>query len=401
MISLREKITQRFLRALSWNAFEAFFYQGVYLIHQTILFKVACCEVFGVAGIFFSVVYLAVTIGNIGLDKSMVQLFNHARQSKEFFYTAIITQYIIHYCILLIVALGASLLFQHNPLFALGCILFFIESLKKSLKTIAQLFLLNKKTAIIESCGIALYSALCWLHILYLQCSINSIITPLLITSGLEVLVLLYINYKEYKKIPSKKDSSFDAVHCLKLRLNTFLYQLSTLIFSSNALLAILSFYTGVATIALFHWVKSVLAFLVFFCEKVLTLPIGSVLIRSTSTDEQKSFFSFARSTTNLVATTACLILLLIHGIAYSAHKNTQITNKGFLFSYIILIGVYFIPYEQIAIINNRIWRITLLHGSCALIFYCVLMYGLSLEGSLLTLLALRISSLGILHRLQ
>ena len=203
---------QIFRYGLWWNTIESVGYYSIFLAHQLALYFVLDTAHYGYISALLSSIYALLIIVNLGLDYSLPLLLARYIKSKKhiiqllFRLQLLIPQCIVHIFILISVAIFLVWYCSfYNilpfPLLFLLCSIFFLEGIRKTLRTTLQLLVKFKITALTELITLIVYVSTVWLSYYYygFLTPISVLLSmPLFISLG-SILPLLYQGIKYYK----------------------------------------------------------------------------------------------------------------------------------------------------------------------------------------------------------
>jgi hypothetical protein len=260
----------KFLQGVRWNFIESIIYQGIYLAHSILLFKVLDLTSYGTISTIFATLYIAVSIGNFGLEQTVAMFYKRLTTSKEVF-TACLKN---HFLFQLLFFTGCAICYvglsmqgvtplhhlSGKVVLSLG-ILFIVEGIRKTVRTLLQYAFLNAITAGIEIISLYLYVCSVWgMYGWSGSISIESIIGSLILPTSISLVFLVYYSYTWYLQLPTR-GSSVDSgeVNLLKQQIlrhriiNSCTYTTSYL-FSTQALVTLFAIkwgfkYAGIASL--------------------------------------------------------------------------------------------------------------------------------------------------------
>ena len=405
-------LIKKFNSNLGWNAFEAIFYKAILALHQTFLFYYSTKLIYGATSLIFAIIYLTVELVNLGLDLTLAQLSDKLLANKFNFK---------HYCMpqlifqtLLLLSLFSFILINHQWLnfkllpanayldftqYLLLAIIIICESIRKTLRLISQLLFLNKPAALIESALIIIYVGLFWSLILCgYSIDFYTIYLPLLAQSliGL-IFLLLYITPILVKNSPSNLDQEkISHIAIIYIRFKNYCYQTSELIFSSNFLIYIFSWLITLESLAPIKFANYLAVFLKVLLERTFGLTTLAIFIKNKALiNSQRVLFNFAQK--RLIITLFLLFILFTSSILLNM---TNYPYLALVFLSFTLLNNFFIIYEQLLLVYNKILIVFLLNMASIIGFALFSYYSAHVSiSSLLLLLALfRLASLLIVR---
>jgi len=384
------ELIKKFSYSARWNAFESIFYKAILTIHQTCLFYFSNKLIYGLSSFIFAIIYLSVELINLGFDRSIAQFSQIYFHNPQFFKRYFLPQVIFQLALLITLSLFAfqfdwlNLILQtthaqlHWQQTLLILVIIVCEALRKTFRTVAQLLFLNKASAYLELSLITIYTSLFWLSIWFgYQVNIYTIYFPLLIQSligliGLLCLIAtkLRLNFAlhEQKLLEQPKPSlSFKQIYYY--RTQNYLYQISEMPFSSNFLIYFLSTIIGLVNIGPVKLANYFAVFIKALLDKTFGLTSLALFAKNKGVVEsQKTIFAHAQSKLNAIL--ICLILIFSAcSLIVNATNSTATTSYlAILFLIFALINNFFIVYEQLFLVYNKIITLFLLNLACMLV---------------------------------
>lgn len=265
-----KNIQTRVSHSFRWISLESLAYQGLLLIHQIMLCKVAGYKLYGKIGALFSVVYLMVTIANFGLESSLSPFFKKITKNKRRFRSFFLIQSIPTIALSLFIGVVAIMLKSYNYKitsfigYDLICILFLLilsECIKKTVRSILHFSFRNKINAYIETGYIISYISVVWTYYMLTHTiTLYAIFIPMLLMSFVSSVILGFFAFSFYRQIPDttkKTDINF-ALPALKCRFFNFLNQWSHSIFSGNFLVPFFAMQFGLAHAGVFKLINHI-----------------------------------------------------------------------------------------------------------------------------------------------
>ncbi len=405
------QIIKDFYYSARWNAFESIFYKAILTIHQTCLFYFTTSLIYGFSSLLFAIIYLTVELVNLGFDRSIAQFadsyFNNKRSFKRYFLTQVYVQLGLLLSLFILITnntyLVNNLIIKSSILNLNTCLLLAIiivcEAMRKTLRTIGQLLFLNKPMALLELSLILIYVILLWtcvllgypinLYVIYIPLLIQSIIGIL----GLAYLILPVLKFASDTKTQQTKPLSW--VNIIYLRTQNYLYQLSELLFSSNFLIYFFSSIVGILNIGPIKLANYFAVFIKALLDK--SFGLASLALFASNKHlvaSQKALFDFAQRRLNLVILSLITFFGVITVFALASGLIINNIYLALLFFGFTLINNFFIVYEQLFLINNKIVLLFLLNIASILLFILLInlypnLYSLNQAGYLIIILAI------------
>lgn len=403
-------VIKKFKLGARWNAFESIFYKAVLATHQTCLFYFASRLIYGFSSLIFAIVYLTVELINLGFDHSVAQLsvsyFNSKKGFWRYFMPQLILQLVILGMLFLFIITHHNLVneifltkaaFLNKAQWLLLATIIICESIRKTLRIIAQLLFLNKPAAILESSLILIYVASFWMMVLAgYQIDIYTIYLPLLLQSLIGITGSLYfVAPKLNTELQTNFDSfSFNWQHIFYARIQSYLYQLSEMLFSSNFLIYLFNSMVGLIAIGPIKLANYLAVFLKALLERTFGLTSLAIFAKNKHLlDTQKAVFAFAQRKLNL---TLIGLFLIFGACTMAAGIISNNSYLALLFFGFTLINNFLIIYEQLFLIYNKIIVLFLLNFGCILIFsgFIYIFPNINIAQLIILLAALRILTL-------
>ena len=82
---LDQNLGKKFSKSFKWSIFGTFFYEGLKLFHQFLLFKLLTSTNYGLIGTIFSIIYLTVYLSDLGWTNSITPFLDLFISSKQNF----------------------------------------------------------------------------------------------------------------------------------------------------------------------------------------------------------------------------------------------------------------------------------------------------------------------------
>ena len=368
-MNIREKLSY----SLKWISLESFIYHFVFMVHQFLLLEICGYKKYGAIGVIFSMIYLIVTITNLGLESSLSPFFKEISQAKKQFALFFLKQ-LAPTIILSVLTFPLFLILQNigknffcqtlnsSFMFIISCIIL-SESIKKTLRAILYLTFNAKINMYTETISILSYIITIWIIYAYTNViSIYTIFIPMLIMSIISSLVLFSYVYRFYKSITSNENSSRNYIPFLRIfkcRLINFLNQFSHNMFSSNFLVPFFAIQFGFAQAGVFKILSHICYSITMLMRKVFGWTSDALLsqTKNLSIDTRKHIFSDINQKINHVLLGIIIFLIInINKILYFSGSSCSVLNWPLIgfFIMITLIENMFISYEKFYIAEEK-----------------------------------------------
>ncbi len=267
-----------FFSAVKWNIFESFFYQLIFISHQTGLFFLCDRSLYGKAGALFAFSYTCIPLLLLGIEGGLVPFFNTINASRNMF-SMFIKKYIVHYFVFILFLVTCCVpcfyyFFNTSASFLLcviiGCFVT-IETFKKILKHMLYLAFYNKYTAYIEVLQLLTYSLTLWIYYFFTKTfSLYLFFVPFIFCSL--VSCCMYWNLlKQYEATLSEHSIAPETLphffSIFKIRMIVFINQLCRTLFSGNCIIPLFAMHAGFAqagTMTFIHYLTNTATFFLY-----------------------------------------------------------------------------------------------------------------------------------------
>lgn len=370
-----------FFEAFSWNALESIYYQIVYSLLMIGLYKIMGSSSFGLLGTLFSLIYLAVSFSNLGLDASLPPLFNDFSKNKKSAATFIKKYILSHYLYLSVILflIGWFLCYTHqqflNNSFSitsilLSLLLIFFESSKKTFKTLLRLANFNKKIASIEAVTITLYSLGIYCAYYQSNLTIENIFINYLILSALSGFLYLYLIYSWINNLPKTENNVLDLnidTRFKKSRIFVFFNQTCSDLFSGNVLIPFIALHSGIEYAGIFKLLSTASQNITTLLRNAFgnstSILFSSIKNESKNQKEKKlkwilSFFNYS------------LVIFLGLGIIYAYYicglqkeHSIELLLAALLFILLTISQNALLIYEKFLIVEEKLFHLFILYS--------------------------------------
>jgi len=405
-------------RSLRWLSFEAISYQFILLGHQFILFGIADRQLYGLAGTLFSLVYLCVTVADLGLEPSLSPFFAQLTKNRQAFGRFLVVQFIPNvaiigflfaglFCFLLLGRSWFASLGVGMPLLAVLGLLTLTECIKKTLRAVLHLAFLNRATAFIGFGTIVSYIATVWgLYGFGFALSLPIIFVPMLVTSSISMMLMIFFVYKFYRSLPQDAACTlpYFGRRVIASRGFNALNQLSHLLFSSNFLVPFFAFQFGLAHAGLFKLVSHIAYCTTGILRRTFGVASDALLAKSKAMAAQARREVFTRISERLHhALYGIFIFFVINHTKLLTYGGVQLQEASaplaYLFLLICLSENFFIAYEKFYIMHEKAGRLLFFNVFTMILTYGVIHYAAALSqfGALLSIVAIRVTAFVLL----
>lgn len=385
-------------RALAWNTFESFYYQALFLGHQTTLFCTIDKKIYGMYGALFAFLFFSINVLNGSLDQTIIPLFTsitaHRKNFKNFIFSYLATQTLFMWyasfsfgVLFLYVIPTPKVLepFMTLPWIALLSTFIASEGTKKNIRALLHLAFKNKTTAFIEVSDITLYVTSVWfLYFLGFPLSIGVLVVPFICVSLFATTVLMWQLSDYYKTLPIQHENDLDFPHKSFWYNRIFLYgnQLSCSFFSGNFLLPFFASYCGFAQAGIAAFINTTAFTLTAFIRRIFA-PSAAALFANTKKlshyTKQSAFSFFSRKYLYVIFSILTVFLLNGRHLLYLkiGEQSLQTWTLVYVFFLIHFLDNMFILYDKLFAAEEKS-HYTLLCNvssffSCALVAFFLL----------------------------
>ena len=406
MITIMNSLYKRFMHSVAWNAFESIVYHAILLTHQIALFKCISYQAYGFIGSLFALIYLSVTLINLGLDASLAPFFSQFSKNKQTFYhlfrSHIFISYIFYALILLIFFVAKyfisskATLFIHNniPLLIIIAMLIATESIKKTTKTLLQLAFQFPVAVFGEIGSIVFFVALVWGNVAW-GTTLNAILifSAMLIVSIIETLVFCFYLHRWYLGLPEHQTQVIQ-LNITKNRFFNFCNQVSKLLISGNLLVPFFAITFGLEYAGVLKLASNITHSITTVLEKTFGTSSSVLLAQTKHLDVsiKQKLFHFITNRTNQVL--YCFLIFCLINV-HQLLNTTQGSFLPILYLYFLIhfCDSFFITYEKFYLMEERADYLLVLSCLNLLSVLFVLWYTYSPLHTLACMLVIRLLS--------
>ena len=370
-----------FIKAFAWNSSAAFLYKIILLVHQVLLYSVISHTLYGLQSTLFALIYTVIAITNFGFEETLLPFFSIACQSKQQF-RQILFHFMLH---MIAIACVASIFYfgllygpgeflhnlaQHcNKNIILICsLLFFIESIKKTVIAMMQLAFFNKQIAWASLSMLCAYTVIVWaIFNIFGQLTLYTIFMPMLICSTLELGYLTYQIVQFYNSIATSLN--FTNISCkifYTQRIYNYVNQIVKTIYSPNSMTIFFAYLLGFQEAATIKFFSNIITLCYTCISKTIGVTTGAAL-SSMNQMPLINIQSFFKEITHRYFQMLGLFTLLITSIVGYAYYNSTITELMawhiVLFFSISLLDQINVTYEQLFIVQRAANTLAFING--------------------------------------
>ena len=413
---------KNFIKALVWNSSTAFVYKIALLSHQILLYSIIPHALYGLQSSLFAMIYTIIALTNFGFEEMLLPFFSTFSQSKQQFlqiWSHFMWHIITMACIAIIFYMtfmygtgeflhNARMYCNKNIIFMIVMI-FFVESLKKSLVAMMQLAFLNKHIAYAEIIMLITYIATVWtIFSIQGQLTLQAILMPMLITSSLELCYLSYHFLKFYKNLPEHINASHISLHIIfKQRMYNYINQIAKMIYSPNCMTIFFAYLLGfqqAATIKLFTNIITLCYTCISKSIGVTTGATFSAMNHMPLPAIQSFFKNVTQRYFQLLYILSCVILVIVGYSYYFSIITGIMAVHILLFFTISFLEHISITYEQLFMTQHAANILAIINGiDLILLSGCAYAYAFNIANQI-TIICLffivKLTSLNILSKI-
>ncbi|MDP3787720.1 MAG: hypothetical protein Q8Q60_00200 [Candidatus Chromulinivorax sp.] len=355
-----------FIKALAWNSSSTFMYKIALLAHQILLYSIISHTLYGLQSSLFAIIYIAIALTNFGFEETLLPFFSIFLQSKNQF-MQLWSHFIWHIVIVAAMALCMYMIMMHghgeflhnmrmhcnkNIIFIIA-IIFFVESIKKSLVAMMQLAFLNKQIAYAEISMLIAYISMVWVTFtIQGQVTLYTIFIPMAITSTLELWYVLHHVLQFYRTLPNLENRSQIALKLIfQQRIYNYINQIIKTIYSPNSLTIFFAYLLGFQQAATIKFFTNIITLCYTCISKSIGITTGATfsamkhmplpVIQDFFHDITRRYFQFLYILT--------FVLIVVLGYSYYSSIITKIMALHILLFFCIsYLESISITYEQL-----------------------------------------------------
>lgn len=359
--------------SIRWNLLESVYYQAMLFCHQWALYNTLPTTQYGKIGTLFSLIYLAITVFNFGLDSSISPFFATASQSKYAARKLILIPMIIQYGLISLIISLSMMLSMHmypaffsvipTPLAFVFIAIFVTESIKKTVRTILQCAFKNTLTTSIEVATITTYTSAVWaLYAFGHTLDLCTIFVPMAITSGASLICLLVVLKRWYRGLSDAINDSTDVPSFTQIahhRICAYITQLTSIFFSANLLVPLFAYKFGMEYAAILKFISYLNYFIHTIIHKVFGVSLQACFaaIKHESLYIKQQFFEMVTYYLYQLLYAIGIFLAINYQRIYmlnTQHSDHSVHSVGVLFFVCLLIENFLVSYEQLYQVEER-----------------------------------------------
>jgi hypothetical protein len=371
---------QKIIKSIRWNAIESIAYHFLLALHQIALFKVLSYEEYGHIGVAFSILYLAVWIGDLGFDAALSTFWFFWSQSKETVRSFLSTNSVPNILFFLCCTFGMALIPTihgytiSGTLCTISSIALISEIIRRLCKTIMQLLFKNSAIATAELIFMAIYLSLVWgLYFNGITLTVITTLAPLAISSLISTAFCLISIQRWYTQLPhhasGQNDDTPTAMRIARFRFFSYGNAMGSLLFSSNFLVPLFAFKFGSAHAGLLKLASSVVHSITIVLQKTFGNACRALLAHARNVDDM------SKSQQYIFITITGYLYQLLYGLLIFCAINHRFLVQAsgaadtyaklllILFFIISLLDNFAITYEKLYEINERSDILCLFNG--------------------------------------
>lgn len=411
-----------FIKAFAWNSSATFVYKITLLLHQILLYSIISNTLYGLQSTLFAGIYTIIALTNFGFEETLLPFFSTFSQSKQQF-RQIWYHFIIHSICIVIITLSLYIIvihgsgeFLHNlriycnkNLIFIISIIFFIESIKKSIIAMMQLAFLNKQIAYANISMLILYIASVWtIFTVYGQLTLYDIFMPMLIASVFESCYLFYNFLSFYNALPKIQQSPkipFKVI--FKQRIYNYIHQITKTLYSPNCMTIFFAYLLGFQQAATIKFFTNIITLCYTCISKTIGVTSGATFSAMNQMPLSTIKSLFQDITRRYFQMLLILSLLIVTIVGYSWYNS--IISGIMAFQILLFFSISFL--EHISITYEQLFISQLAGGILALInvigllllsvcFYRYFVHSMNQVIILYVFIGIKLLSLGVLSYL-
>ena len=358
-----------FIQAFIFNFSAAFIYKIALLLHQIFLYSAISHHLYGQQSSLFAALYLLIALTNFGFDETLLPFFSIYSQSKRQCKQLLLHLY-AHITITAIIAMICYATIAYGPgallhnlqtycnknLIFLLTILFFFESVKKSIIAMMQLAFLSKQIAYAQVSMLLAYIVCVW-SLFYWngQLTLEDIFGVLLITSMVELGYLSYNFTQFYQRLSQETDApDIPFKVFFKQRIFNYINQITKVVYSPNSMTLYFAYALGFAQAATIKFFTNIITLSYTCIAKSFGVTSGALFSSSNQTDIAKFFKDITYRYFQFLSILSCVMLSIV-SYAYYTYMITQVMAwQILLFFSISFLEHVAITYEQLLMSQNK-----------------------------------------------
>lgn len=392
-----------FIKVLTWNSSTTFLYKSILLCHQIMLYTVISKFSYGIQSTLFATIYALIACTNFGFEETLLPFFSTYSQSQTQF-KQILHHFILRICAVAIISFIFYATFITAPfnfiqnirlycddnIIVLITLIFFVESIKKSIGTIIQLAFLQKKISYAELGMLTSYVTTIWLVYHYQRSiSLFTIFMPMFITSLLELIYLSYVFFKYYKNLPIKISN---ISYALKIpfkvvftqRIYNWIHQITKTIFSPNILTIMFAYMLGFQQAAMIKFFTNIITLGYTWIHKAIGISSAATLsainhapireIQPIFNQITRAYFKFLYSMSTVIG--------LVISYSYYMHIITPIMALQIIIFFCIgFLEQITLTYEQLFISQKKSQYLALINITELTLLFLILYINKDIHG--------------------
>ncbi len=367
----------QFRRGLFWTLIDSIGSQGLVILFHLLYRSFAGAIRHGVLGCLLSLIYLATTVVNMGLDSTLAPFLETFSASRKRFVLLtrllLIPQALFLGTLCILAFIGSSYMpvinfFQmlapyfSQHLLAYSLLTFFFESMRKTLRTFLQLSFYFRFAAVVELFGVGVnIIGITLLHYFHHLTLINSML--ILMSAALAQLIILiggitvwYYTLKD-EEMPALNQSKL-YLRISKTRVFSWVLNCLHQLYSGNFLVPVCAFQFGIESASLMKVITSISYWITLVAKKALGVTSNALLahLKSRSPETQIHAFHFLTEVFNQVLY-GLLIFLIINGKKILLHQVQSIPTVTWSLLYGMVLLTFleslFVLYEKWYIVEE------------------------------------------------
>lgn len=370
---------KNFFNLITITFTSSFIYKITLLIHQIALYAAVSNLIYGQQSAIFAALYLLVNITNFGFDDTLLPFFSSYVQSQLHFQQ--LKKYLfIHYATVSCIAMTTIAIslylnfFNSLSIAIIFALAYTLESFKKSAITIAHFSGFQRQLSYLQIYSLVCYLIMVWTALYKQSQSITIFFIPMVITSTIELFYVWHmINNFTCKLIPANTAPLVPFKLFLMQRSYNSINQIIKSAYSNNSMTLYFSLLMGYQQTATLKLLTNIVTLLYTCYAKSTTIITGTVLTKSSSSDQ---FYYFSQLSHLYIR--LCGYTSIIFYIIYTTEKYHDPTTYTAIIHMIIFFIISFLehislPFEQFLINDKKSAWLTTAHCLSMLVLLAIL----------------------------
>lgn len=364
-------------RSMRWITFEACIYEGLILLHYSILYKVVSSSMFGIIGTAIAFIYLIVYRVCGGLEEVVGSFYAQWSKNRQGFREYIVYIYLLLYAILALFLIAGFWLCPTviiaSSLYWILAITTFFECTKKSLRSLLKILFYNRALAFIEIVSMILYCCLVWIpYSMGIAIEPISVIWPLCFIAIIGNILYSIIIAHWYSILPKiNNNQAISYMHIARTAAYSYINQCATIFFSSNFLVPLIAWHDGMHSAGHFKLISTTINTITKIIEKVFGSSTSAALaqVKSDSFDQTRYYFGMiSGKLLHVIMALVIFSVINIRSLVPMIDRTGSVVWVIGIYLAIMLIDRVTTMYERFFIINEKPRDLFITNISCFVI---------------------------------